>query len=91
MYFEDSWGMVSLPASDVDAIVETLQDTIAQLASDGDAIWGTVHLAACDVQAIVETLQDAIAQLTSAVEHTAADAIADKLAVALDLALGNYD
>ena len=58
MYFEDSWGMVSLPAS--------------------------------DIQAIIDTLQDAIEQLTSAVEHTTADAIADKLVVALDLVLGTY-
>ena len=33
MYLVDSWGLVSLPASDVQAIVETLQDAIEQLTS----------------------------------------------------------
>lgn len=58
MYLVDSWGLVSLPAS--------------------------------DVQAIVETLQDAIEQLTLRSEHTDLDAIADQLAMVLDLTLGEY-
>lgn len=50
--------------------------------------WGLVSLPAYDVQIMVETLQDAIAQLTSGAEHTDLDAIADQLAMVLDLALG---
>ena len=50
--------------------------------------WGLVSLPAYDVQTIVETLQDAIAQLTSRSEHTDLDAIADQLAMVLDLTLG---
>lgn len=58
MYLVDSWGLVSLPAS--------------------------------DVQAIVETLQDAIEQLTSRSANADLDAIADQLAMVLDLTLGEY-
>lgn len=43
MYIVDGWGLVSLPAADVQTIVDTLQDAIAQLTSaaehtDADAI-----------------------------------------------------
>ena len=59
MYIKDSWGMVSLPA--------------------------------VDVQAMVETIIDVIARLTSDAEHDAEEAIADELAMALDLLLGIED